>query len=415
MSVFVDTPALLRCSMPMTTGTPTRSLCGSLCAIVLVVAAPWLPRAQAPATVAGVVFEDLNGNGRRDAGERGLTGVVVSNQREVVRTTADGTYQLPGAGFGVVFVSVPDGFRTVGSFWRSAADTKGASMDFALAARQSAAEFTFIHASDTHVSQQSLARLQQFRTIADTRRPDFVLVSGDLVRDALRVPEDEARGYYDLYVDEIGRFPMPVWSVPGNHEIFGIERHLSLVSPKNPLYGKGMYRRRLGPNYYSFTHGGVHFVGLDSVDIADLWYYGHIDDAQLAWLRADLESVPSGTPVVTFNHIPFASALDMMGGYRDDGTAPTLIKVGERTVFRHVVSNFKDVLAVLQGREWPLALGGHVHTRESIRYESAVRTRFHQAAAVVGPTQNAVPATSGVTLYRVKNKVIDDGEFIPLK
>ena len=64
---------------------------------------------------------------------------------------------------------------------------------------------------------------------------------------------------------------MPVWSVPGNHEIFGIERHLSLVSPKHPLYGKGMYRQRLGPNYYSFTHGGVHFVGLDSVDIADLW------------------------------------------------------------------------------------------------------------------------------------------------
>ena len=83
---------------------------------------------------------------------------------------------------------------------------------------------------------------------------------------------------------------MPVWSVPGNHENFGIERHLSLVSPKHPLYGKGMYRQRLGPNYYSFTYGGVHFVGLDSVDIADLWYYGHVDDAQLAWLRADLES-----------------------------------------------------------------------------------------------------------------------------
>ena len=31
-----------------------------------------------------------------------------------------------------------------------------------------------------------------------------------------------------------------------------------------------MYRQRLGPNYYSFTHGGVHFVGLDWVDIADL-------------------------------------------------------------------------------------------------------------------------------------------------
>jgi hypothetical protein len=40
---------------------------------------------------------------------------------------------------------------------------------------------------------------------------------------------------------------------------------------------------------------------------------------------------------------------------------------------------------------------------------------FHQAAAVVGPTDSAIPASSGVTLYRVKNRVIDDGEFIALR
>ena len=372
--------------------------------------------AQVPAPVAGSVFEDTNGNGRRDAGERGIAGVAVSNQREVVKTGTDGAYRLASAGYGIVFVSIPDGYRSVGPFWLPVSGSSSSGpVDFALTVNRAPTEFTFIHASDTHVSKQSLKRLQQFRQIAETRRPDFVLVSGDLVRDALRVPEDEARGYYDLYLDEIQRFPMPVWSVPGNHENFGIERHLSLVSPKHPLYAKGMYRQRLGPNYYSFTYGGVHFVGLDSVDIADLWYYGHVDDTQLAWLRADLENLQTGTPVVTFNHIPFVSALDMIGGYRDADAAPTLITLGDRTVFRHVVSNFKDVLAVLQQRDWPLALGGHFHTRESIRYESAVHTRFHQAAAVVGPTENVVPAISGVTLYRVKNHVIDDGEFIPLR
>ena len=40
--------------------------------------------AQVPATGAGSVFEDTKGNGRRDAGERGIAGVAVSNQREVV-------------------------------------------------------------------------------------------------------------------------------------------------------------------------------------------------------------------------------------------------------------------------------------------------------------------------------------------
>ena len=240
-------------------------------------------------------------------------------------------------------------------------------------------------------------------------------MTGDLVRDALRVGEDEARGYYDLYLDETRRFPMPVWSVPGNHENFGIERHLSLVSATHPLYGKGIYRQRLGPNYYSFTLAGSTSSDWTRSISPTFGTTATWTRPQLAWLRADLERLPAGTPVVTFNHIPFVSAVDEMDGYRDDGAAPTLIKVGEQTVFRHTVSNFRDVLAVLRPHDWPLALGGHFHTRESIRYESAVRTRFHQAAAVVGPTGNVVPAISGVTLYRVKDRVIDDGEFIALK
>ena len=38
-----------------------------------------------------------------------------------------------------------------------------------------------------------------------------------------------------------------------------------------------MYRRFLGPTYYSFDYGGVHFVALDTVDIEDRLYYAHVD------------------------------------------------------------------------------------------------------------------------------------------
>lgn len=382
---------------------------GLLCA-----AAVAITRAQASAPIAGVVFEDANRNGQRDPSERPIGGIAVSNQREVVRTAADGSYSLPGAGHGVVFVSVPDGYGAAGSFWRPVVASGSSVINFGLTVSPLPGTFTFIHASDPHVSAQSLGRLQQLRALVEKRRPDFVLVTGDLVRDALRVGEEEARGYYDLYTGEVRQFPVPVWSVPGNHENFGIERHLSLVSAKHPLYGKGMYRARLGPNYYSFNYGGVHFVGLDSVDISDLWYYGHIDDVQLAWLKADLAQAPPDAPVVTFNHIPFVTAVDAVNGFEEDGPAPTLIRIGGRAQFRHVVSNLNDVVAAIAPREWPLALGGHMHTRESITFASAVRTRFDQAAAVVGPGRNVIPAISGVTLYRVNNRVIDGGEFIPL-
>jgi len=363
---------------------------------------------QAPA-VDGVVFDDANGNGRRDAGESGVA-AVVSNQREVVRAGADGAFQLPSVGTGVVFVSVPEGYVASGTFWRQA----GHGLALGLTRRTAPASFTFLHASDPHTSRESVDRLRRVRGIAEARRVDFVLMTGDLVRDALRVNEAEASGYYALYQAEAAAFPMPVWNVPGNHENFGIERHQSLVSAAHPLYGKGMYRARLGPNYYSFTRGGVHFVGLDTVDIADLWYYGHVDDAQLAWLRADLATIPADMPVVTFNHIPLASASETMKGYTDDGPAPTTLRVNGRTVFRHVVSNVADVAAAIRPHPWPVALGGHIHLRELLRFGSTLSTRFEQAAAVVGAGEGVVPAISGVTLYTVRDGRLDEGEFIPL-
>jgi hypothetical protein len=52
----------------------------------------------------GVVFEDRNGNGVRDPGERGLPGVVVRVGGEAVVTDAGGAYRLQRPGSGVVEV-----------------------------------------------------------------------------------------------------------------------------------------------------------------------------------------------------------------------------------------------------------------------------------------------------------------------
>ncbi|MCX6944093.1 MAG: hypothetical protein NT173_04930, partial [Opitutales bacterium] len=48
--------------------------------------------AAVAAPVHGVVFDDRNGNGGRDAGEPGLAGVGVSDGRTVVPTDAAGGY-----------------------------------------------------------------------------------------------------------------------------------------------------------------------------------------------------------------------------------------------------------------------------------------------------------------------------------
>ena len=59
----------------------------------------------------GVVFEDRNSNGRKDAGAPGIGGVAVSNQREVVLTDQEGNWSLPPSGETVFFVTQPAGYR----------------------------------------------------------------------------------------------------------------------------------------------------------------------------------------------------------------------------------------------------------------------------------------------------------------
>src|SRR5687767_3882635 len=134
----------------------------------------------------GVVFSDRNGNGVRDAREPGIARVIVSDQDTVVLTGSDGSFTLPrGKGNGLVFVSIPDGYRIVGSFWRRADE----SLTFALAPRAPSRSFQFVHASDTHISEQSAPRTRRLRQLVDSIAPAFAIITGDLVRDALRVPE----------------------------------------------------------------------------------------------------------------------------------------------------------------------------------------------------------------------------------
>ena len=382
--------------------------------IVALTTAPGAARSHS-AGISGVVFDDTNRNGTRDAGERGVAGVAVSNQDTVVTTDASGAFRLPGEGRGVIFVSMPNAYRPVGPWWRPANSAEPVS--FALTREQSSTELTFIHASDTHISPASLARTQRLRALVDSIRPGLVLITGDLVRDALRVGEEEATGYYELFARERNAFRTPVFTVPGNHENFGIERDTSHVPATHPLYGRGMYHHYFGPDYYSFTRGGIHFVGLNTVDIDDQRYYGHVDSLQIAWLERDLALVPADMPVVTFDHIPFVTTFEGLNGYNDRPPAPSLITVRGKTVYRHTVSNAGDVLAVLRKHRYVLALGGHLHATERIEYEmTGVRTRFNQISAVVGDSRGAgLESISGVTLYRVKNGEIDAGRFIPLE
>jgi predicted MPP superfamily phosphohydrolase len=368
-------------------------------------------------SLSGYVFHDRNNNGIKDKDEPGIKGVAVSDQFDVVQTNADGLYQIDAKGYGLVFISVPDGYRASKSYYLKISDaTSEASRNFPLVKITIPSEFKFIHASDTHISEASLNRTQRFKALSDSLKPEFVLVSGDLIKDALRVPESEAAPLYEMYVRETKKFTMPVWSAAGNHENFGIERQTSLVSQKNPLYGKKMFHHYLGPNYYSFNYGGIHFVALDDIDFEDLWYYGHVDSVQVAWLKKDLAAVPSTVPVITFAHMPMFSGGLSLSNFEEDGPGRSLERQNGKLHYRHVVSNAQELLQILQTHPYPISLAGHFHARQVFTFESTgQKTRFEQAAAVVGNGgEGNIEMRSGITLYTVKGGQVSEGKFIPL-
>jgi hypothetical protein len=360
----------------------------------------------AAATVSGTVYDDANANGRRDPGEAGLAGVVVSDGASVVATGADGTYRFDSTGR-PVFVVTPGDRRPIGRFYREPAAT----VDFGLASNPVPATWRFAHLSDTHVDATNAGRLREAFALARRRGTDFALVSGDLVKDALRVGEAEARAEFELYAAEAARAGLPVRSVLGNHDVFGIEREKSHVAETHPAYGKRMYEAALGPRYYAFNRGRVHFIVLDTIGVDDTWYYGFLDAEQLAWLRKELSFVPAGTTVATAGHIPLRSA-GILRDYAEEGAARTLITVGGRTWFRHTVRNVPDLEAILKPYRWTLALQGHAHLGERLHMEDGGMTRFHTAPAVA--RQDWAPWPRGIVVYTVTGDSIDDGETVPL-
>ena len=368
---------------------------------------------HAQRTIHGIVFNDANGNGVMDPNERPVPGVVVSNQVDVVTTDAAGRYRLPADDKTIIFVSVPTDWQTVGASWHTVASSD--SISFGLRAQRQPRTFRFVHASDTHIDTAHVDRVRRFRTLADSLNPALTLFAGDLIRDAMSQQEPQARGYFELFLAEM-KLRAPYWAVPGNHDHFGIIQSRSHVPATHPLYNRGMYRLYMGPEYYSFNYGGVHFIGLDTVQPDDSAYYGGVDSVQLAWLTRDVAALPASTPVVVFCHIPLASGLESMAGYIDMALVASVAHPKTGPTFRHMGANTLAVLEAFKGRPLPLILGGHTHVPEKLVFQTdRGPLRFEQSAAIVGPNDyGPIITPSGFSLYTVRNGVIDAGTFVPL-
>ena len=256
-----------------------------------------------------------------------------------------------------------------------------AALTFPVEAKAGAGSFRFLHYTDIHVEPE-LHATQGFARAVDAMKraaphAAFALCGGDLVFDANAVPYARASHLYDLYQEHSRRLGLPIHHCLGNHDIFALDPAQSGVSPADPHAGKALFQERTGQaqTYYSFDHGGWHFIVLDTVQITtsptgDRSWRGFVDDAQLAWLAADLLKTGKTTPAVLLVHMPILCAITQ---YTKGTTEPTPDKL--------IVANGLAVQELLTHYNVKAVLQGHTHVVEEIAY---LGTRYISAGAVCG-------------------------------
>jgi hypothetical protein len=324
----------------------------SLVAVGVVSHAANVDLGQGP-KVKGVVFWDKNGDGVRNTGEAGIPNVCVSNGKEVTKTKGGGSYCLPAYDDMVVFVVKPAGWMTpvdgnnVPRFsyihkpagsppeiqkYRGIEPTGPlpASVDFPLyRASAESDKFEAMITGDTQVYNDREINYVRNSLVKEVRGKGarFCISMGDNVGDDLAL--------YPRYLEVMGEMGIPVYYVPGNHDM-----DFDTTSDVDSL---DTYKSYIGATYFSFNYGKVHFVVLDSVKSKGGGdYQGHIDDVQMQWLANDLAYVPQDHLVVLNMHIPIVSDVDRLSP-------------------KHQVDNREQLYQLLEGRK-VVSLGGHTHT-----------------------------------------------------
>ncbi len=350
--------------------------------------------------ISGTVFQDKNRNGHREARERPLPDVVISDGVHVIRSDQQGRYSLTTDNSRVLFVSLPGDHLASGEFYEYLRDHRDGDIhDFPLIKRGRGDDVSFIFFSDSHVT-----RKEKFNAVAgmktavahmNKQKASLAVSGGDLIMDALGACESEAREQYHLYEELVSSLKLPLFNAIGNHELYGVYLEgvgddSCIVQEEDPLYGVGLYRQFLGPDYYSFNWGPYHFVLLNTISLTRVMnaqgdtvrtYYGAVDSLQLEWLKKDLQMVPAEAPIILVGHIPFITAAHTFEGYSRYQVINHQLDDPKTESYTHVVENTPEVINELLGdRRLILALAGHHHHYEVDRWADSQ----HDAFFVVG-------------------------------
>jgi 3',5'-cyclic-AMP phosphodiesterase len=235
--------------------------------------------------------------------------------------------------------------------------------------------FSFVQISDSHIGfklppnpdpsgtlEQALARIA-----ALPNRPALMIHTGDVSH--LSKPDQ-----FDTAGQIIKTVRLDTHFVPGEHDVIGDD-------------GKAFFARfakdATPGGWYSFDHGGVHFVALVNVLGFAPGVGGTLGAAQLEWLAGDLKDRSASTPIVVMAHIPLWSVYPQWGWVTGDaGQAMSSLKrFGSVTV-----------------------LNGHIHqVIQKVEGQVTFHTAMSTAFPLPAPGQAPAPAPVKVAADKLRS------------
>lgn len=325
-------------------------------------------------TVKGVVFSD---------GE-GIAGVVVSDGYEVAVTDDKGIYYLPSLKkTGFVFISIPGNYETtmvgnIPQFFKRLSNSVSTveQKDFSLI-KVDNEKHVVIPMADWHlanrnndIDQYTGKVLPDVNASIDKYTADgtkvYVLTLGDMTWDTYWYNNNFALKEYVQYMNML---KCPVFNLIGNHDY---DPYFA-----NDWEAENEYRKVLGPTYYSFNLGKIHYVVLDNVEyintggspgtVGSRNYNYNIDSEQIKWLNKDLAAITDkSTPVIVAMHVPLYSMPTL------DSNGNQLTKVN--------LSNGSSLIDSLRDFSTVHVLTGHAHV--NYRVEEEPNLMEHNTGAI---------------------------------
>ena len=324
-------------------------------------------------TIKGVVYSD----------GVGIPGVVVSDGFEVTVTDNNGFYYLPSQKkHGYVFISLPGNYEVAYSnnapqFYKRVAGGTGVEQrDFSLISTNNS-NHVVIAAADWHLANRNDDLLQfgnwmlsdmnsLISDYSSAGKKVYVLALGDMTWE---VYWHENNFSLPNYLLQTHRINAPVFNTMGNHD--------NDPYVANDWLAEAAYRQHIGPTYYSFNLGSVHYVVLDNIEYLNTGasqgvigarnYNDVIISSQIEWLKKDLATIQDkNAPLIIAMHIPL---------YRN----PSLDGSGNQ-VNSISLANSSSLLSALQGFTNVHILSGHTHI--NYRVEHSTSLMEHNIAAV---------------------------------